>query len=167
MHSAHCMLTLLSCSAIARLVVDSVTSMRKFPASFNLAWHDVHSLMSYSKQTNRSKQRRKWFQFQTLDFIVRVIKDYFELFIDRIPDKRLPSSPPQDTGQVSVSVPATSVEKRGTCCKSPTLTPLSPSSIWQPSQAVWSVPLHVLLPSPDEQQAGSPHLGRNRKCPVS
>lgn len=49
-YSAHCMLTLLNCSARPRLVELSVTSMRKFPASFNWAWHEVHSLISYRVQ---------------------------------------------------------------------------------------------------------------------
>lgn len=58
MRSAHRMLTLLSCSASMRLVEVSVTSMRKFPTSFNWAWHDVPSFISYSIQTKRKSFRR-------------------------------------------------------------------------------------------------------------
>lgn len=59
MHSAHCMLTLLSCSARARLVEDSVNSMSKFPAWFSLAWHDVHSLIPYRNQSTKNQTKIK------------------------------------------------------------------------------------------------------------
>lgn len=59
MHSAHCMLTLLSCSARARLVDDSVNSMSKFPAWFSLAWHDVHSLIPYGNQSTKNQTKIK------------------------------------------------------------------------------------------------------------
>lgn len=163
MHSAHCMLTLLSCSDRARLVEDSVTSMSKFPASFNLAWHDVHSLISCRKHVII----RLFFCRINLWFAARgyTVYEYtFQLSDTRLQSElRLPASLQQETGRVNVSsVLATSAEKWCSCCKSPTQTRLSPSSLSQPSQPVWANQLHSLLPSPDEQHAENLHL-RNEK----
>jgi len=157
MHSAHFMLTLLSCSARARLVEGSVTSMRTFPASFNLAWHDVISLMSYGDQT--TSIMIGYCSLQSLGFLTSLVKagpmesksNLFEFFVDIIGGERLPVSPQEETVRVKVSSgPAMSGGTSGTGCKFPKQTALSPSSLSRPSRPVWPAQLHFLLPSPDE-----------------
>lgn len=54
MCSAHDLLTLLSCSVRAKLVAISLTSIRKFPASFNWAWREVHSFTPYKRAKGQS-----------------------------------------------------------------------------------------------------------------